>query len=163
MSNDLKKETIQELETIIRLLADVWPTDRENLAEAGARFEKVIGGMDQNFGQLQKLINLSWEGLKHLYEKDDFFMTVKASTMQAVNTVREYIIEDGDINVEKEPKILKNLLMISRSHFPADPNRLIRLLNWMKSRARKRRNRLLQKAAVMVKNRFPLMIWPHSS
>ncbi|MAO63709.1 MAG: chemotaxis protein CheA [Balneola sp.] len=109
MSNDLKKETIQELETIIRLLADVWPTDRENLAEAGARFEKVIGGMDQNFGQLQKLINLSWEGLKHLYEKDDFFMTVKASTMQAVNTVREYIIEDGDINVEDFEKSFNDL------------------------------------------------------
>lgn len=100
MSDDHKSNTIQELESIIRLLADVWPTDRENLAEAGARFEKVIEGMDQNFGQLQKLINLSWEGLKHLYEKDDFFMTVKASTMQAVNTVREYIIQDGNIKVE---------------------------------------------------------------
>lgn len=104
-----KEELTEELGAIIRLLADIWPTDRDNLPEAGARFEKVIDNFDQNFGQMEKLINLSWEGLKHLYEKDEYFMMVKASIMHAVNTIREYILHDGDIKVEEFEKALGEL------------------------------------------------------
>ncbi|SMO67513.1 chemotaxis protein CheA [Gracilimonas mengyeensis] len=102
--SDNKEHLTEELGAIIRLMADIWPADRENLPEAGARFEQVIDNFDQNFGQMQKLINLSWDGLKHLYEKDEYFMMVKAATMQAVNTIREYIVQDGDIKVEEFEK-----------------------------------------------------------
>ncbi|MFP8488682.1 chemotaxis protein CheA [Gracilimonas sp. Q87] len=106
---DKNQKLVQELEDIIRLMADLWPTDRENLPEAGAKFEKVIKEFDQNFGQLQKLINLSWDGLKHLYEKDEYFMMVKSATMQAVNTIREYILQNGDIKVEEFEKAYEDL------------------------------------------------------
>ncbi|MEQ8525971.1 chemotaxis protein CheW [Gracilimonas sp.] len=107
MSN--KDQLIKDLETIIRLLADVWPADRENVAVAGARFEEVTNNVENNFGQFQKLIDLSWQGIKHLYEKDDYFMMVKAATMQAINTVREYVIEEGDIKVEDFEKAYDEL------------------------------------------------------
>src|SRR6056297_3610611 len=107
--SDKNQLLVQELETIIRLMADIWPADRENIPEAGARFEKVIADFDQNSGQLQKLINLSWLGLKHLFEKDEFFMMVKSATMQAVNTIREFILQDGDIKVEEFEKAYDDL------------------------------------------------------
>lgn len=103
------EQLVKELEAIIRLMADIWPNDRDNVPEAGARFEKAISEYDLNSGQLKKLINLSWEGLKHLYENDEFFISVKTATMQAVNTVREYIIEDGDIQVEEFERAYDNL------------------------------------------------------
>ena len=109
MSDKHKQELVSELESIIRLMADIWPNDRENIPEAGAKFEAVIDGFDKNFGQLQKLINLAWEGLKHLFEKDDYFMMVKAATMQAVNTIREYIINDGEIKVEDFERAFEDL------------------------------------------------------
>ncbi|WP_421775002.1 chemotaxis protein CheA [Gracilimonas sp.] len=98
MSN--KDQLIKDLESIIRLLADAWPADRENVAVAGAKFEEVTNNVENNFGQFQKLIDLSWQGIKHLYEKDDYFIMVKTATMQAINTIREYVIEEGDIKVE---------------------------------------------------------------
>lgn len=107
MSN--KDQLIKDLETIIRLLADVWPADRENVAVAGAKFEEVTNNVENNFGQFQKLIDLSWQGIKHLYEKDDYFMMVKAATMQAINTIREYVIEEGDIKVEDFEKAYDEL------------------------------------------------------
>ncbi len=107
MSN--KDALIKDLETIIKLLADVWPNDRENVAIAGAKFEEVTNNVDNNFGQFQKLIDLSWQGIKHLYEKDEYFMMVKTATMQAVNTIREYVIEDGDIKVEDFEKAYEEL------------------------------------------------------
>lgn len=107
--NKQNEPLVKELEAIIRLMADIWPNDRENVPEAGARFEKVISDYDLNKGQLKKLIDLSWEGLKHLYEKDEFFISVKTATMQAVNTIREYIIEDGDIKVEEFERAYENL------------------------------------------------------
>jgi two-component system chemotaxis sensor kinase CheA len=107
MSN--KDQLIKDLESIIRLLADVWPADRENVALAGAKFEEVTNNVENNFGQFQKLIELSWLGIKHLYEKDDFFMMVKAATMQAINTIREYVIEDGDIKVDDFQKAYDEL------------------------------------------------------
>ncbi|MGB0348026.1 MAG: hypothetical protein ACPGGA_11110, partial [Balneolaceae bacterium] len=96
MSNNNQK-IVEELAAIIQLLADVWPNDRENVAIAGAKFEGIIESFDQNFGQIQKLSSLSWEGIKYLYEKDEYFLTVKATTMQAINLFREYIISDGDV------------------------------------------------------------------
>ena len=107
MSN--KDQLIKDLESIIKLLADVWPADRENVALAGAKFEEVTNNVENNFGQFQKLIDLSWQGIKHLYEKDDFFMMVKSATMQAINTIREYVIEDGDIKVEEFEKAYDEL------------------------------------------------------
>lgn len=104
-----KQEQIKDLEKIIRALADVWPTDRENVAVAGAQFEEFIDGFDKDVGQLQKLIDVSWKGLKHLYQEDDYFMSVKAATMQAVNAIREYLIHDGDIQVEDFEKACEEL------------------------------------------------------
>ncbi|MTI86510.1 MAG: hypothetical protein FH748_00930 [Balneolaceae bacterium] len=107
MSN--KEQLVQDLESIIRLLADVWPADRENVALAGAKFEEVTNNLDNSFGQFQKLIDLSWQAIKHLYGESDYFMMVKTSVMQAVNTIREYVIEDGDINVEDFQKAYDEL------------------------------------------------------
>ena len=107
MSN--KDQLIKDLEAIIRLLADVWPADRENVAVAGAKFEEVTNNVENNFGQFQKLIDLSWKGIKHLYEKDDYFIMVKTATMQAINTIREYVIEEGDIKVEDFEKAYDEL------------------------------------------------------
>src|SRR5699024_5496230 len=104
-----KQKQIKDLEKIIRALADVWPADRENVAVAGAQFEKFIDGFDRDVGQLQKLIDVSWNGLKHLYQEDDYFMSVKAATMQAVNAIREYLIHDGDIQVEDFEKACEEL------------------------------------------------------
>ena len=99
----------EDLENIIRALADVWPNDRDNLMTAGAKFEEIIDGFDKNVGQLQNLIDLAWKGLKHLYEKDEYFASVKATTMQAVNTIREYVINEGDIPVEDFEKACVDL------------------------------------------------------
>ena len=104
-----KENGVEELENIIRALADVWPADRENVAKAGAGFEEFVQGFDKDVGQLQKLIDLAWEGLKYLYEQDEFFMSVKAATMQAVNTIREYLIKDGDIQIEDFEKACTDL------------------------------------------------------
>lgn len=108
MSNNNQK-IVEELAAIIQLLADVWPNDRENVAIAGAKFEGIIESFDQNFGQIQKLSSLSWEGIKYLYEKDEYFLTVKATTMQAINLFREYIISDGDVKVEDFEKAFDEL------------------------------------------------------
>jgi len=95
-----REQQIEELGGIVKSLADVWPTDRDNVMTAGAQFEETVGNLDVTGNQLKRLIDLAWEGLKHLYEKDDYFITVKVATMQAVNTVREYLLNDGDIAVE---------------------------------------------------------------
>lgn len=108
MSNDNAKYT-EELASIIRLLADVWPNDRENVAIAGAKFEEVIDTLNLKSGQIQRLIDTSWEGIKHLYQKDEYFLTVKSCTMGAVNILREYILNDGDIKVEDFEKPLEEL------------------------------------------------------
>jgi two-component system chemotaxis sensor kinase CheA len=100
---------VEELEEIIRALADVWPADRENVAVAGARLEEFIDGFDENAGQLEKLIDLAWEGLKYLFEEDEYFMSVKPATMQAVNTIREYLLKDGDIQLEDFEKACDEL------------------------------------------------------
>ncbi len=108
MSND-NTQVVDELAQIIQLIADVWPKDRENLAIAGAKFESVIESLDQNFGHTRKLANLAWDGIKHLYEKDDFFMEVKATTMQAINLFREFVLTNGDIKVEDFDKAYTEL------------------------------------------------------
>ncbi|NGP87421.1 chemotaxis protein CheA [Fodinibius halophilus] len=107
--SSLKEERIQELEKIIRALADVWPADRDNVAVAGAQFEEFISTFEDDPGQLQRLIDVAWKGLRYLYEEDEFFMSVKTSTMQAVNTIREYLVEDGDIEVEVFEKAYDDL------------------------------------------------------
>lgn len=94
------EKVVNDLEEIIRALADVWPADRDNVPVAGAKFEEVIESFDQDVGQLQKLIDLAWSGLKHLYEKSDYFMEVKNTTMTAINAIREYVIKEGDLEVE---------------------------------------------------------------
>jgi len=93
------EDRIEELEKIIRALADVWPADRDNVAVAGAQFEEFISTFEEDPGQLQKMIDLAWKGLRYLYEEDEYFMSVKTATMQAVNTIREYLVEEGDIEV----------------------------------------------------------------
>lgn len=108
MSNE-KQQIKEDLEAIIRALADVWPNDRENVAIAGAKFEELITGFDRDLGQLQKLIDMAWEGLKHLFENDDYFTSVKTATLQAINTIREYIVNDGDIDVKDFEKAYDDL------------------------------------------------------
>lgn len=98
--SDQKEKNVEILAEIIRALADVWPNDRENVMVAGAKFEAFIKDLDDQGVQLQRLINFAWKGLKHLYEKDDYFTSVKTSTMQGINTIREYMIADGNIPVE---------------------------------------------------------------
>lgn len=93
-------QNIGELAEIIRALADVFPNDRDNVMAAGSKFEEFIEQLDDKGVQLQKLINLAWKGMKHLYEEDDYFMSVKTSTMQGINTIREYMLVDGNIPVE---------------------------------------------------------------
>lgn len=109
MSGSTNEQRVEDLEGIIRALADVWPTDRENVAVAGGRFEEFISTFEDDPGQLQRLIDMAWRGLKYLYEKDEFFMSVKTSTMQAINTIREYLVNDGDIEVEYFEKAYDDL------------------------------------------------------
>jgi two-component system chemotaxis sensor kinase CheA len=99
----------EDLGLIIQSLADAWPNDRENVAIAGAKFEEVLSDYDLQSGQLKRLTDLSWEGIKHLYQKDDFFMMVKSATMQAINTFREFILHDGDIKVEEFERSFEDL------------------------------------------------------
>lgn len=98
--SDKNQKHVDVLADIIRSLADVWPNDRDNVMVAGAKFEEFIGELDDKGVQLQKLINFAWKGMKHLYEKDDYFTSVKTSTMQGINTIREYMIANGNIPVE---------------------------------------------------------------
>jgi hypothetical protein len=87
----------EELASVIQLLADTWPNDRDNVAIAEAKFETIIDSLDQDSASLKKLLNLSWEGINYLYDKDEYFITVKTSTMQVVNLVREYVLLEGDV------------------------------------------------------------------
>lgn len=104
-----KKQRIEDLEKIMRALADVWPSDRENVAVAGAGFEEFIEMFEDDPGQLQRLINMAWKGLKYLFQEDDYFISVKNATMQAINTIREYLVQDGDIEVEVFEKAYDDL------------------------------------------------------
>ena len=92
---------VEILAEVIRALADVWPNDRENVPVAGAKFEAFIKSLDEQGVHLQRLIDFAWQGLKHLYEKDDYFTSVKTSTMHGINTIREYMVADGNIPVEE--------------------------------------------------------------
>lgn len=98
--SDEKSRHTEELASIIRDLADVWPNDRENVMVAGAKFEEFIERLDDQGVQLQKLINYAWKGIKHLYQKDEYFTSVKTSTMQGINTIREYMLSEGKIPIE---------------------------------------------------------------
>lgn len=98
--SDKPSQYTEELASIIRDLADVWPNDRENVMVAGAKFEEFIERFDDQGVQLQKLINYAWKGIKHLYQKDEYFTSVKTSTMQGINTIREYMLAGGNIPVE---------------------------------------------------------------
>lgn len=99
--SDKNEKNIENLAEIIRALADVWPNDRENVMVAGAKFEAFISELDDQGVQFQRLIDFAWKGLKHLYEKDDYFTSVKTSTMQGINTIREYMVTDGKVPVEE--------------------------------------------------------------
>jgi two-component system chemotaxis sensor kinase CheA len=98
--SDKNGEHAVVLADVIKKLADVWPNDRENVKIAGAKFEEFISDLDDQGVQLQRLINFAWRGLKHLYEKDDYFTSVKTSTMQGINTIREYMVTGGNIPVD---------------------------------------------------------------
>lgn len=104
-----KEEKITQLGEIIQSLADVWPNDRSNVAQAGAQFEEIFEDLVKDSSQIKRLANLTWDGLKYLYEQDEFFLSVKAATMHAVNTFREYIISDGDVTVEDFEKAFDDL------------------------------------------------------
>lgn len=103
------KQNIEDLESIIRLLADVWPADRDDVAVAGAKFEQFTNNFDDAPSHLSRLIDLGWEGIKYLFQEDDYFMMVKAATLQAVNMVREYLVAEGDVRVEDFEKAYEDL------------------------------------------------------
>ena len=98
-----------ELASTIQFLADAWPNNRDNIALAGAIFEGIIENFDGSSNQMQKLLNLSWEGIKYLHEHNEFFITVKATTMQAINLIREYIIDQNLIKAEDVEKVYYDL------------------------------------------------------
>src|SRR5690625_3461326 len=91
---------VESLERVIRLLADVWPNDRENVAIAGAEFEELADELASAVS-LRGLIDLTWRAMMYLYQKEDFFHSVKNATMQAVNLIREYQIGEADVKVEQ--------------------------------------------------------------
>src|SRR5690625_928558 len=91
---------VESLERVIRLLADVWPNDRENVAIAGAEFEELADELAIGVSLLG-LIDLTWSAMMYLYQKEDFFHSVKNATMQAVNRIREYQIGEADVQVEQ--------------------------------------------------------------
>ncbi len=97
---DDKVKYVEKLGDIIRELADVWPNDREGVMVAGAKFEEIADELKETGVQLKKLMDLAWKGMIHLYEKDEFFISVKNATMHSVNTVREYLLNKGDMPVE---------------------------------------------------------------
>ena len=97
---DDNEKYIEKLGDIIRELADVWPNDREGVMVAGAKFEEIADELKETGVQLKKLMDLAWKGMIHLYEKDEFFISVKNATMHSVNTVREYLLNKGDMAVE---------------------------------------------------------------
>jgi two-component system chemotaxis sensor kinase CheA len=103
------QNTIEELASTIQLLADAWPNSRDNIALAGAKFEGLMNYFEGDSDQMQKLLNASWEGIKYLYEKDEYFITVKATTMQAINLVRESILSENEIKEEDFEKALNEL------------------------------------------------------
>ncbi|TVQ65247.1 MAG: hypothetical protein EA360_10300 [Balneolaceae bacterium] len=100
---------VDDLAGIIKALADVWPNDRENVMVAGAAFEQFVGEMEPSGVQINKLIDLSWKGMRHLFEEDAFFISVKNATMQGVNTIREYLLSEGQISVEEFEKSCERL------------------------------------------------------
>ncbi len=108
MSSEFKKKA-EDLAGIMKIMADVWPGDREDIMVAGARLEDTMEGFEHNSGQIANLISLAWKGLIHLYEKDDYFQSVKSATLQGINTLREYAVRDGDIPVELFEKACDDL------------------------------------------------------
>ncbi len=82
------------------ILADVWPGDRENIMQAGARLEEAIEVFEGKSTLLKDLIGQAYKALIHMYEKDEFFFSIRAATLQAVNTIREFAANDGDVAVE---------------------------------------------------------------
>lgn len=103
------KQHIKTLEEIIKTMADIWPGDRENVMLAGAQLEEVIDAYQGTSPLINDLISLCWKGMIHLYEKDDYFLSVKSASMQAVNILREYTINDGNIAVEVFEKACDDL------------------------------------------------------
>jgi two-component system chemotaxis sensor kinase CheA len=95
-----ENKNIEELADVMRELADVWPKHREGVMVAGAKFEGIISNLEDTGVQFRKLIDLAWAGMIHLHEKDEYFMSVKNATMQAINTIREYLLKSGNITVE---------------------------------------------------------------
>ena len=98
--NTINEKYISDLAGVIKSLADVWPNDRENVMVAGATFEEFVSEMEPTGVQINKLIDLSWKGMRHLFEEDAYFISVKNATMQGVNTIREFLLSGGEISVE---------------------------------------------------------------
>ncbi|MCC5926876.1 MAG: chemotaxis protein CheW [Bacteroidetes bacterium] len=108
MSAQYQKQ-IDDLAEVMQMLANVSPADQDLIAQTGAKLEDAIEGFGDST-QLSRLIELAWEGIKHLYSKDTFFMTVKMATLQAVNTIREYALTNGDMEVREFERACENLI-----------------------------------------------------
>lgn len=92
--------TLRSLEEIMGILANVTPGDQEHIMKAGARLEETIEVFEGKSTLLNGLIGQAWKALIHMYEKDEYFFSIRAAVLQAVNTIREFAINDGDIPVE---------------------------------------------------------------
>ncbi len=101
--------TIHSLEEIMRVLANMRPGDRDDIMQAGSHLEEAIEFFKGNSTLVNDLINLAYKALIHMYEKDEFFFSIRAATLQAVNTIREFAVNKGDVAVEVFEKAYSEL------------------------------------------------------
>ena len=101
--------TIHSLEEIMRVLANMRPGDRDDIMQAGSHLEEAIEFFKGNSTLVNDLINLAYKALIHMYEKDEFFFSIRAATLQAVNTIREFAVNEGDVAVEVFEKAYSEL------------------------------------------------------
>lgn len=103
------QKQIETLAEVMQTLANVGPGDQDLIAQAGAKLEDAIEGFGTS-SQLTRLVELAWEGIKHIYSKDEYFMTVRMATLQAVNTIREYALTNGDMEVREFERACENMV-----------------------------------------------------
>lgn len=90
-----------DLAKVMQLLADAGPGDQELIMTAGVQLEESMESLPMKSGQIDELLGLAWQAMRHMYETDEFFITVKTATMLAVNTIREYVLQDGDVEIRE--------------------------------------------------------------
>jgi two-component system, chemotaxis family, sensor kinase CheA len=105
----MSTQITEELAKVMRLLADAGPDDQDIIMNAGIQLEESMESLPVKSRMIDDLLELAWRALRHMYETDDFFITVKTGTMLAVNTIREYVLTGGDVDI-KEFELSRNTL-----------------------------------------------------